>query len=841
MLSTADSDSGGAAMQTREFAVPAPGGAELAAEHDAFYRAYNPNADYHFFTTSRVEFDNAIRNGYLDETAGRTGLYVSNLPQPGLSPIYRMYNLQTGRHYYTLSSFERDSLVNIVRPPAVGPDTRTVGWRYEKIEGYIRSGGGTSGTTEVYRLYNNNSGVHLFVENPAVKDLILSRFPGVWVQHSSFGFAAPRGQEDTRFLGYSGAPLKVLEVYAQGRPLASGDPIYVDFRLPDGATQSVLAAGVRDGNVIVALPPVAGFGGGRGGAATVTIDVRQGGNAFRAFSDYHIEDLPTTGLAPGQLFGIFVDQSEDRLRGQIRSAIALGKASRGSIDTTSLVSELEAQIADLQTLKFNADLVRFGFTGSVEVGQRSDTGEPLVFDQTSLGMLDRVLGAWAQEPLLPGGSSFRAAGSASAVSSSTSGADRIRTASTGSASAAGDDELKWVQNIGAHFIDGLKNDLKTGLKTAQARIAQAAAVVPGGTAVSAILLGVPQLVAAAINFGAERASNIARGEVGTADAKYRELQTVIEPGLNSMYQFAKDQVIRFIDKRSGEAGALRSSADTLGRISRLLDPDLPGSTASQTQSALSSGQIQGGGARVSAGGSEVGEASGSVSIVMDDFAPRTDSVTVRAKVSDDSEAAVFPSEITISPDDDFASARFDVRGVDDSSDDGDQSFQVEFEVATEDSAFEGYEPIVISLRTRDDGVGSDPGGIGGGGGDGGGGGGDGGGGDGGGGDGGGGGGGQGSLKWFYEARLVISPGNYGATSLFGPFDSQSEAIADRDAFTSRGYELTEDVHQRTFVPGQPPVRAVSESGQESESSLRVQRGSILESSLGDEPIVTSAV
>ncbi len=74
-------------------APPTPVTGVPATEHDPFYRAYNPTADYHFFTTSKAEFDNAVRNGYQDETAGRTGLYVSNTPQPGFAPIFRLYNL----------------------------------------------------------------------------------------------------------------------------------------------------------------------------------------------------------------------------------------------------------------------------------------------------------------------------------------------------------------------------------------------------------------------------------------------------------------------------------------------------------------------------------------------------------------------------------------------------------------------------------------------------------------------------------------------------------------------------------------------------------------------------
>jgi hypothetical protein len=88
-----------------------------------------------------------------------------------------MYNPNSGRHYYTASAGERDSL-------------KGVGWVYEKDEGFIHTSLQT-GTTEVFRLYNNNSGVHLYTASAGEKNAILAAFPGIWVQHTSFGFAVP--------------------------------------------------------------------------------------------------------------------------------------------------------------------------------------------------------------------------------------------------------------------------------------------------------------------------------------------------------------------------------------------------------------------------------------------------------------------------------------------------------------------------------------------------------------------------------------------------------------------------------------------------------------------------
>ena len=141
-----------------------------------FYRAYNPNADYHFFTTNRAEFDNAVSAGYRDESLGQQGFAIPTDYVAGASIMHRMYNLSNGRHYYTLSDAERDALVQ-------------AGWRFEKDEGYMFTSSG-SGRFEVFRLYNRSTGVHLYTENSAVKDAILAAYPGIWEQHDSLGFAA---------------------------------------------------------------------------------------------------------------------------------------------------------------------------------------------------------------------------------------------------------------------------------------------------------------------------------------------------------------------------------------------------------------------------------------------------------------------------------------------------------------------------------------------------------------------------------------------------------------------------------------------------------------------------
>jgi hypothetical protein len=137
-----------------------------------FRRMYNRNSDFHFYTTSLAEFQAVQSFGYEDETTGRGGFNVSANQAAETVPLHRLYG-PSGQHYYTHNSTERDLLVNL-------------GWRFEKDEGFVFSTA-TSGTTEIFRLYNRISGGHLFTESVNVRDAVLS-FPG-WELHSSLGFA----------------------------------------------------------------------------------------------------------------------------------------------------------------------------------------------------------------------------------------------------------------------------------------------------------------------------------------------------------------------------------------------------------------------------------------------------------------------------------------------------------------------------------------------------------------------------------------------------------------------------------------------------------------------------
>lgn len=114
------------------------------------YRLYNPNSGEHFWTASEYERDNVLNAGWLYEGIG---WYA---PVKSSTPVYRLYNPNApyGDHHYTMSKHEYDTLVKI-------------GWRGEGIGWYSDDNKGSP----VYRVYRpgtytfGSSGAHHFTSN----------------------------------------------------------------------------------------------------------------------------------------------------------------------------------------------------------------------------------------------------------------------------------------------------------------------------------------------------------------------------------------------------------------------------------------------------------------------------------------------------------------------------------------------------------------------------------------------------------------------------------------------------------------------------------------------------
>lgn len=129
-------------------AAAANGDAASAPMYEDVHRLYNPNSGEHFYTSSVAERDGLVRAGWNYEGVG----WIA--PKVGLD-VFRLYNPNGGDHHYTLSDVERGGLVS-------------EGWRYEGVGWHSAESSGLP----LYRQYNPNarSGSHNFTVSKTEND-----------------------------------------------------------------------------------------------------------------------------------------------------------------------------------------------------------------------------------------------------------------------------------------------------------------------------------------------------------------------------------------------------------------------------------------------------------------------------------------------------------------------------------------------------------------------------------------------------------------------------------------------------------------------------------------------
>ncbi|MBR4457105.1 MAG: hypothetical protein IKS32_12945 [Solobacterium sp.] len=101
------------------------------------YRLYNPNSGEHFYTKSIEERKNLVSKGWNYEGIGFTVKTKTDIP------VYRMYNPNAGDHHYTMKEAEKENLIKL-------------GWNYEGI-GWYASDKTDENAVPTYRLYNKNA------------------------------------------------------------------------------------------------------------------------------------------------------------------------------------------------------------------------------------------------------------------------------------------------------------------------------------------------------------------------------------------------------------------------------------------------------------------------------------------------------------------------------------------------------------------------------------------------------------------------------------------------------------------------------------------------------------
>ncbi len=98
------------------------------------FRLYNPNSGEHFYTSNLGERNHLASLGWNYEGIGWLA------PQSSNTPVYRLYNPNGGEHHYTTSIAERNNLISL-------------GWNDEGIGWYSDD----ARTVPLYRQYNPNA------------------------------------------------------------------------------------------------------------------------------------------------------------------------------------------------------------------------------------------------------------------------------------------------------------------------------------------------------------------------------------------------------------------------------------------------------------------------------------------------------------------------------------------------------------------------------------------------------------------------------------------------------------------------------------------------------------
>ena len=120
---------------------------EVKSMTNYVYRLYNHNSGQHFFTSSLSEKNNLVSAGWKDE--GIAWYSGSN------QVVYRLYNKNSGEHFYTTDLSEKNSL-------------KSAGWKDEGIAFY------SGEYMNVYRLYNKNNGYHMYTISATEKENLIS-------------------------------------------------------------------------------------------------------------------------------------------------------------------------------------------------------------------------------------------------------------------------------------------------------------------------------------------------------------------------------------------------------------------------------------------------------------------------------------------------------------------------------------------------------------------------------------------------------------------------------------------------------------------------------------------
>ncbi|MGM9428270.1 DUF1566 domain-containing protein [Hydrogenophaga sp. MI9] len=142
--------------------------AKAAAVRIPVYRFYNGDTGAHFFTTNTTERDHVQNNLSPPFVYEGVAFSVASAFSPGLSPVHRFFNTRSGVHFYTISEAERANVAaNLPQ------------FTYEGVA-YHASQVAGAGLLPFHRFFVPSRGFHFFTASEEEKTSIQANLSGVY-------------------------------------------------------------------------------------------------------------------------------------------------------------------------------------------------------------------------------------------------------------------------------------------------------------------------------------------------------------------------------------------------------------------------------------------------------------------------------------------------------------------------------------------------------------------------------------------------------------------------------------------------------------------------------------
>jgi len=128
------------------------------------YRLYNNNTGTHFYTVDPAERDRAVQK-WREFTYEGVGFYAYGVSGLASDAVYRFYNTRTNAHFFTISAAEKADVQN-----------KYPWYAYEGISWYANTAK-ANGATEMYRFYNTKTATHFYTISKEERDQVIARYP----------------------------------------------------------------------------------------------------------------------------------------------------------------------------------------------------------------------------------------------------------------------------------------------------------------------------------------------------------------------------------------------------------------------------------------------------------------------------------------------------------------------------------------------------------------------------------------------------------------------------------------------------------------------------------------